>query len=666
MGQMANLLAERQQGTLPSNTETNPKEQVKAITFRSGKQLGELKNKLEEATEEQVEFCPSNVTSTIDKDNDKVSENANKTFTGASSSIPQAERASLNKNYVPPIPFPQRLRKNKLDKQFSKFIDVFKKLHINIPFADALEQMPSYVKFMKEILSNKRKLEENETVMLTEECSAILQNKLPPKLKDPGSFTIPCTIGEYYFEKALCDLGASINLMHFSIFRKLGLGEAKATTVSLQLADRSIKHPRGVIEDVLVKVDKFIFPADFIVLDMEADREIPLILGRPFLATGRTLIDVQQGKLILRVQDEQIVFNVFKAIKYPSETDCCFQIDALDKMVAETFKHGHPNEPLEVCIVHAESTKSENAEIVEYAHYLGAAPPYSLRRQNFEELDRNHSQPLSSTPNLELKPLPSHLRYAYLGKNSTFPVIISASLSELEEEKLLRVLRDHKAALGWFISDIKGISPSICMHKILMEENFRPVVEHQRRLNPMKEVVRAEVLKLLNAGMIYPIFDSPWMSPVQVVPKKGGMTVVKNDNNELIPIRTVTGWRVCVDYRKLNDATRNDNFPLPFIDQMLERLAGHSHYCFLDGYSGYNQVLIAPEDQEKTTFTCPYGTFAFRRMPFGLCNAPATFQRCMTAIFFDMVERFIEVFMDDFSVFGSSFDNCLNNLALVL
>ncbi|KAJ4702921.1 Retrovirus-related Pol polyprotein, partial [Melia azedarach] len=211
------------------------------------------------------------------------------------------------------------------------------------------------------------------------------------------------------------------------------------------------------------------------------------------------------------------------------------------------------------------------------------------------------------------------------------------------------------------------ISPSICMHKILMEENFRPVVEHQRRLNPnKKEVVRAEVLKLLDAGMIYSISDNPCVSPVQVVPKKGGMTVVKNDNGELIPTRTVTGWRVCVDYRKLNDATRKDHFPLPFIDQMLERLAGHSHYCFLDGYSGYNQVLIAPEDQEKMTFTCPYGTFAFRRMPFGLCNALATFQRCMTAIFFDMVERFIEVFMDDFLVFGSSFDNCLNNLALVL
>ncbi|GJW55648.1 reverse transcriptase domain-containing protein [Tanacetum coccineum] len=139
-----------------------------------------------------------------------------------------------------------------------------------------------------------------------------------------------------------------------------------------------------------------------------------------------------------------------------------------------------------------------------------------------------------------------------------------------------------------------------------------------------------------------------WDSPIHVVPKKGGMTVVLNDNNELIPSRTVTGWRVCIDYHKLNDATQNDHFPLPFIDQMLERLCGNKYYCFLDGFSGFFQILIAPKDQEKTTFTCPYGTFAYRQMSFGLCNAPATFQRCMTAIFHDMVEDLMEVFMDDF------------------
>ncbi|GJY10319.1 reverse transcriptase domain-containing protein [Tanacetum coccineum] len=166
--------------------------------------------------------------------------------------------------------------------------------------------------------------------------------------------------------------------------------------------------------------------------------------------------------------------------------------------------------------------------------------------------------------------------------------------------------------------------------------------------------------------MIYPISDSPWVSPIHCVPKKGGMTVVANEENELIPTRLVTGWRVCIDYRKLNEATRKDHFPLPFMDQMLERLAGNEFYCFLDGFSGYFQIPIDPHDQEKTTFTCPYGTFAYRRMPFGLCNAPGTFQRCMMAIFHDMIEKTMEVFMDDFSVFGDSFDSCLSNLERML
>ncbi|GJR84689.1 reverse transcriptase domain-containing protein [Tanacetum coccineum] len=194
-----------------------------------------------------------------------------------------------------------------------------------------------------------------------------------------------------------------------------------------------------------------------------------------------------------------------------------------------------------------------------------------------------------------------------------------------------------------------------------MEENAKPVVQHQRRVNPkIHEVIKQEVIKLLDAGLIYPISDSPWVSPVHCVPKKGGITVVKNEENELIPTRLVTGWRVCIDYRKLNDATRKDHFPLPFMDQMLER------YCFLDGFSGYFQIPIDPLDQEKTTFTCPYGTFAYRRMPFGLCNAPGTFQRCMVAIFHDMIEKTMEVFMDDFSVFGDSFSSCLSHLDKML
>ncbi|GJX11371.1 reverse transcriptase domain-containing protein [Tanacetum coccineum] len=196
-----------------------------------------------------------------------------------------------------------------------------------------------------------------------------------------------------------------------------------------------------------------------------------------------------------------------------------------------------------------------------------------------------------------------------------------------------------------------------------MEDDYKPTVQSQRRVNlKIHEVIKKEVLKLLDAGMIYPISDSPWVSPVHCVPKKGGITVVANEENELIPTHLVTGWRVCIDYRKLNEATQKDHFLLPFMDQIVERLAGNEFYCFLDGFSGYFQIPIDPQDQEKTTFTCPYGTFAYRRMPFGLCNAPDTFQRCIVAIFHDMIEKTMEVFMDDFSVFGDSFDSCLSNL----
>ncbi|GJU49068.1 reverse transcriptase domain-containing protein [Tanacetum coccineum] len=216
----------------------------------------------------------------------------------------------------------------------------------------------------------------------------------------------------------------------------------------------------------------------------------------------------------------------------------------------------------------------------------------------------------------------------------------SRDLKDEEKVALLKVLKSHKRAIAWKLSDIKGVSPEFCTHKILMEEGTRTIC--------------------------CKVKEGPWVSPVHCVPKKGGMTVITNDENELIPTRLVTGWRVCIDYRKLNEATRKDHFPLPFMDQMLERLAGNEYYCFLDGFSGYFQIPIDPKDQEKTTFTCPYGTFAYRRMPFGLCNAPGTFQRCMMAIFHDMIEKMMEVFMDDFSVFGDSFSTCLSHLEKML
>ncbi|GJS79474.1 reverse transcriptase domain-containing protein [Tanacetum coccineum] len=274
---------------------------------------------------------------------------------------------------------------------------------------------------------------------------------------------------------------------------------------------------------------------------------------------------------------------------------------------------------------------------------------------------------IDEPPEVELKDLPPHLEYAFLEGDNKLPVIIAKDLSVGEKTALIKVLQSHKRAIAWKLSDIKGINPEFCTHKILMEEDYTPAVQHQRRVNPkIHDVIKKEVEKLLDAGLIYPISDSPWVSPVHCVPKKGGFTVVENEQNELIPTRLVTGWRVCIDYRKLNEATRKDHFPLPFMDQMLERLAGNEYYCFLDGFSGYFQIPIDPNDQEKTTFTCPYGTFAYRRMPFGLCNAPGTFQRCMMAIFHDMIEKTMEVFMDDFSVFGSSFSTCLTHLEKML
>ncbi|XP_047147958.1 uncharacterized protein LOC124820332 [Vigna umbellata] len=237
------------------------------------------------------------------------------------------------REYVPTIPFPQRLKKQEQAKQFTRFLDVFKKFHINIPFAKALEQMPSYAKFMKDLLSKKRKLQEEETIMLTEECSAIIQQKLPPKLKDSGSFVIPCEIGNITVGKALCDLGASINSMPLSIFKRLGIGEVKPTMITLQLAYRSMTYPYGIVEDVLVKVDKFIFPADFVVLDIEEEAKVPIILGRPFLATGRALIDVEQGELMLRVVDEKVTFSINEVVNHKLDKADYFKAEIIESLV---------------------------------------------------------------------------------------------------------------------------------------------------------------------------------------------------------------------------------------------------------------------------------------------------------------------------------------------
>jgi hypothetical protein len=385
---------------------------------------------------------------------------------------------------------------------------------------------------------------------------------------------------------------------------------------------------------------------------------------------------VKKGIVSIKVNGEKIEFEIFDALKLPQDDMECFNVCMMQDLVEEVFQVQHID-PMEATLTHSltkADIESEFEEVTEdltkAVHLLEASPKYPSRyTPPFETLVPTNTTLVPSivqAPNLELKQLLERLTYAYLRENKTLPVIVATNLSLGEEEKLLRVLREDKTAIGWTIVDIKGISLAKCMHQIHLEDEAKLTRDAQRRLNPhMKEVVKKEILKLLDVGIIYPILDNQWVSPVQVVPKKSGITVVKNEDEELIPTRITTGWRVCIDYRRPNKVTRKDHFPLPFINQMLERLAGHSYYCFLDGYSGYNQIAIAPKDHDKTTFTCPFGTFAYRRMPFGLCNASATFQICMMSIFSNMVEKFIEVFMDDFSVFGSNFDECLYHLKSV-
>ncbi|XP_070004125.1 uncharacterized protein [Nicotiana sylvestris] len=543
-------------------------------------------------------------------------------------------------------------------------------IQLNIPLMDALREMPGYAKMMKDLMSRKFDFQDLSTVTLTQTCSAVVTRPMAQKMFDPSSFTIPCTIGSYAFAKALCDLGASINLMSLAVYTKLGIGRARPTSILLQLADRMVKRPTGILDEVLVQVGKFVFPADFVILDCQVDEEIPIILGRPFLATGRALIDCETGELKMRLNDEEVIFNVQHSMRRPSEYANCSLVEVVDVILQEDNVTLTAKDPLEACLINLKEMDGEGL-----ARWVMAleGQEFWKREPQFEsiELEKRATPPakpsVEEPPKLELKLLPAHLRYVFLGPDSTLPMIISSGLLDMQVEQLLQVLQESKTTIGWTMADIKGISPAFCMHKILLEEGHKPSKEHQRRLNPnMKEVVKKEVIKWLDAGIIFPISDSNWVSPVQCVPKKGGMTVVQNENNELISTRTVTGWRICMDYRKLNTTTRKDHFPLPFIDQMLDRLAGRSHFCFLDGYLGYNQISIAPEDREKTSFTCLYGIFAFRRMPFGLCKAPATIQRCMLAIFTDMVEDIIEVFMDDFSVVGDSFEDYLHNLRRML
>nr|GEV31898.1 reverse transcriptase domain-containing protein [Tanacetum cinerariifolium] len=434
--------------------------------------------------------------------------------------------------YIQPMVVPTPLREKATNKM-EKFFQIFHDLHFEISFVDALLLMPKFASIIKSLLTNKDKLFELAKVPLNANCSAMLLKKLLEKLGYPGK-------------------------------KKLSLPKLTPTWMTLELADRSITRPKGVAEDVFVKVGKFYFPTNFVVVDFEADPQVPLILGRSFLRTGHALIDVYGEEITFRVNDESVTFNLNQTMRYSSTYDdnSVNQNDVIDIACEEyaqdvlDFKYNSnsSNPTLVSNSSFSKKTKSEfckepivksssptltpfgeKGDILSLEKLLNEdpsqLPPMALKQA--EETKEKSS--IEESPKLELKELPSHLEYAFL--------------------------------------------------------------EETEKLPPMG--------KSRNC-----------------VPKKGGMTVVANEINELILTRLVTGWRVCIDYRKLNDATRKDHFPLPFMDQMLERLAENEFYCFLDGFSSYFQIPIDPQDQEKTSFICPYGTFAYRRMPFGLCNAP--------------------------------------------
>ncbi|GJT07425.1 reverse transcriptase domain-containing protein [Tanacetum coccineum] len=420
----------------------------------------------------------------------------------------------------------------------------------------------------------------------------MLLKKLPENLGDPGKFLIPCNFLGMDVCHALADLGASITLMPLSIWKNLSLSELTPTRMTLELADRSITYPKGLAEDVFVKVGKIHFPINFVVVDFEADPRVPLILGRSFLRTGHALIDVYGEEITLRVDNEAITFNLDQTTRYSSTNDKSVnRIDIIDA----------------VCEEYA-------PDLLGFPNSSGGNPTLT-------------SEPFTSEFILEETE-------AYLKDDSISPKIDHADCNPEEDICLIEKLLNN---------DPFQLPP--------MDLKQSEVTEAKSLIEKPSELELKDLLSHLEYAFLEENNKLP-VSPVHCVPKKGGITIVANEENELIPTRLVTGWRVCIDYRKLNEATRKDHFPLPFMDQMLERLAGNEFYYFLDGFSGYFQIPIDPQDQEKTTFTCPYGTFAYRRMPFGLCNAPGTFQRCMMAIFHDMIEKTMEVFMDDFSVFG--------------
>nr|GEY74496.1 hypothetical protein [Tanacetum cinerariifolium] len=506
-------------GTLPSNTITNPQEELKGITTRSGvayqgptiSNPSKVVKQGTEVTKDQVQTLSSQSTAPIQPPVIQ-----SETQTPVSEPVVAPVSVPMP-NLKPYIPYPSR-RDNEI----------------------------------RPLIGNKEKLSEMARIPMNEHCSAVILNKLPRKLRDPDKFLIPCEFP--------------------------GMDEC------LALAD----------------------------LDFEPDPQVPLILGRCFLKTGRALIDVHKGELTLLYSQEVLGFSDVTASDNPTPYDDPIvsttsptltpfrDSDFLLFEEADAFLglEDDPNSPKINPFYYDPEGDILLLEAILNSKPLPPFPNHEQYMPSFKkELKVCEAKTVKSCvdepPEVELKDLPPHLEYAFLEGKNKLPIIIAKELGDEEKSALIKVLKSHKRAIAWKLSNLQGINPEFYTHQILMEEDYKPAVQHQRRVNPkIHDVIKKEVEKLIDAGLIYPISDSPWVSPVHCVPKKGGFTVVENEENELIPTRLVIGWRVCSDYGKLNEATRKDHFPLAFMDQMIERLEGNELYCFLDGFSGYFQIPI--------------------------------------------------------------------------
>ncbi|GJT73132.1 reverse transcriptase domain-containing protein [Tanacetum coccineum] len=467
--------------SLPSNTQPNPKgssskpyqppqarnEHVNAVFTRSGKSYDPPINPNDQPNDSENPF---NFNSD-DEDEELTPQPKIK-------DKKTIKETPIPKPYRPKTPYPQRLRKEKMEAQYGKFLDMIQAVQINVPLVDVLVGMPNYGKFLKELVINKHKLEQISSASLSDESFAMIQNKVPPKLRDPISFLIPCNFSKAFSYNALADLGASINLMPYSLYAKLSLETLKPTKLSVRLADRSFQHPIGIAENMLVKVGKFTFPVDFVILEMEEDNKVPLILGRPFLHTDDAVIRVKQKQLNLGVRTERITFSIDSAMKHSYSNDDIKILHSIEGTILEEKLFAEFDEFIEM-------TADENSEF----EFNTEEPPFEKITFNTDyKIKTSFEEPPSD---LELKPLPDNLEYVLLEEPSFLPVIISSQLSEQNKNKLISVLKRHKQAIAWKTTDILRICPSFCKHKIQLLEDKKPVVQKQRRLNPnMQEVVK--------------------------------------------------------------------------------------------------------------------------------------------------------------------------------